>query len=296
MSKKQLKLLAALLASLLLMCGCFDPNLSNPTFDGDLSDSEVEVITVPPYNESENYTYLTQVDERIFTTGKSSEYLVLVNKLCSLDADYAPASLVRLGADIVISWQEKLGGLYLEPRTAAALVAMITEMKTAGINDIWVTSAYRDYAYQANLFDGYILEEMSTISSNAVAYFGEDYINNNYWSKNLYKLSLEDARKVVLSYSAAPGTSEHQTGLCLDFTTTKMQGNLTEKFEEEPAFAWLSQNAYKFGFILRYPQSKVAITGYSYEPWHYRFVGREVATDIYYSGLSLEEYLIAVQN
>ena len=110
------------------------------------------------------------------------------------------------------------------------------------------------------------------------------------------EMSLEDARKVVLSYSAAPGTSEHQTGLCLDFTTTKMQGNLTEKFEEEPAFAWLSQNAYKFGFILRYPQSKVAITGYSYEPWHYRFVGREAATDIYYSGLSLEEYLIAVQN
>ena len=65
-------------------------------------------------------------------------------------------------------------------------------------------------------------------------------------------------------------------------------------FEKTPAFEWLSQNAYKFGFILRYPNGKESITGYTYEPWHYRFVGREAATDMYYAGLTLEEYRGAV--
>ena len=296
MNKNIIKLSALLLASLFLLCGCFDPMADKPSFDGTGPASDVGEITVPPYNESEIYVYRTQVDESLFITGKSKEYLILVNKLHSLGDDYAPQSLTRLGADIVISWQEKLGGLYLETRTAQALVEMIEEMKADGISDVWVTSAYRDYAYQANVFDRYLSEESNTISENAAAYFGEDYLINNYYSKNLYKLSLEDARKVVLSYSAAPGMSEHQTGLCLDFTTRNMDGNLTEKFENEAAFEWLSKNAYKFGFIMRYPQSKEAVTGYTYEPWHYRFVGREAATDIYYSGLSLEEYLIALEN
>ena len=101
----------------------------------------------------------------------------------------------------------------------------------------------------------------------------------------------EEIKNVVLTYSAAPGTSEHQTGLCVDFITEDMGGNLTEAFEDTTAFAWLSENAYKFGFILRYPKGKEDITGYTYEPWHYRFVGREAATDIHFSRLTLEQYL-----
>ena len=68
-----------------------------------------------------------------------------------------------------------------------------------------------------------------------------------------------------------------------------------ERFAETLAFEWLSQNAFKYGFILRYPEEKESITGYDYEPWHYRFVGREAATDIHYSGLTLEEYLVAIE-
>ena len=64
-----------------------------------------------------------------------------------------------------------------------------------------------------------------------------------------------------------------------------------KSFENTDAFKWLSKNAHKFGFILRYPKDKTEITGYDYEPWHYRFVGREAATEIYLSGLCLEEYL-----
>jgi D-alanyl-D-alanine carboxypeptidase len=70
-----------------------------------------------------------------------------------------------------------------------------------------------------------------------------------------------------------------------------MNGNLTELFEETAAFVWLVENAYKFGFILRYPKGKESITGYTYEPWHYRFVGADAATEIHERGLTLEEYL-----
>ena len=67
--------------------------------------------------------------------------------------------------------------------------------------------------------------------------------------------------------------------------------DLDETFENTKAFEWLSQNAYKFGFIIRYPKDKVDTTGYKYEPWHYRFVGRTAAEEIYLSNLCLEEYL-----
>ena len=104
-----------------------------------------------------------------------------------------------------------------------------------------------------------------------------------------------DAQKVVLSDLAYPGTSEHQTGLCVDFVTSATGDDVVEAFEYTAAFAWLQNNAYKFGFILRYPKDKVDTTGYTYEPWHYRFVGREAATDMCLSGLCLEEYLTALQ-
>ena len=72
---------------------------------------------------------------------------------------------------------------------------------------------------------------------------------------------------------------------------TDDMSNLDESFENTAAFRWLSENAHKFGFILRYMENKVDVTGYKYEPWHYRFVGRTAAAEIYNSGLCLEEYL-----
>lgn len=88
---------------------------------------------------------------------------------------------------------------------------------------------------------------------------------------------------------ARPGFSEHQTGFCLDISTLKY--GLTNHFENSKEFEWLKNNAHKYGFILRYPKDKENITGYSYESWHYRFVGEDVATFIYENNLTLEEYI-----
>ena len=83
-----------------------------------------------------------------------------------------------------------------------------------------------------------------------------------------------------------PGASEHQTGLAFDVTTETSNG-----FESTPQYAWLSQHAHEYGFIQRYPANKADITGISYEPWHYRYVGVEVATRIHNTGMTLEEFV-----
>ena len=90
------------------------------------------------------------------------------------------------------------------------------------------------------------------------------------------------------NYAARPGHSEHQTGLSIDIFTG---GNsTTENFDESDAFKWLVNNSYKYGFILRYPKGKEYLTGYSYESWHYRYLGVETATKVYKSKLTYDEY------
>ena len=187
-------------------------------------------------------------------------YLLLANKENPVGADYAPTDLK------VLECNTKGKRISLRYDAAIALEAMMMEMVSDGITDTFVTSAYRSYSYQVGLFEGYIEDHMAE------------------------GMTREEAEAAALEYSARPGTSEHQTGLCLDFMTEDMS-DLDESFENTAAFRWLSENAYKYGFILRYPSDKVDTTGYKYEPWHYRFVGRAAATEIYNSHLCLEEYL-----
>jgi len=88
------------------------------------------------------------------------------------------------------------------------------------------------------------------------------------------------------SVAAQPGYSEHQTGLAIDFSYSGLSDEETNRM-----WNWLADNAYKYGFILRYPKDKENITGFPYEPWHFRYVGKQAAKAIYGKGLVLEEYL-----
>ena len=113
---------------------------------------------------------------------------------------------------------------------------------------------------------------------------------SNYLARGYSQANAEiEARKWV----AVPGTSEHQTGLAVDIVDTNYQ-LLDEKQEDTPVQKWLIKNSYKYGFILRYPSDKSNITGINYEPWHYRYVGKEVAKEIYERGICFEEYLDSV--
>lgn len=109
-----------------------------------------------------------------------------------------------------------------------------------------------------------------------------EYISQGY--------SQKQAEKEAGKWVAVPGTSEHHTGLAVDIVATDYQ-LLDENQENTPEQQWLMNNAYKYGFILRYPNGKSHITGIYYEPWHYRYVGKEVAKEIHEQGICLEEYL-----
>ena len=106
---------------------------------------------------------------------------------------------------------------------------------------IRIISAYRSYDYQESLYD--------------------NYLKNN-------------SQNIVDTYSARPGYSEHHTGLAIDVDNVKLNYN---KFYLTKEFLWMQDNAYKYGYILRYPKDKENITGYSFEPWHYRYVGKEAS-------------------
>ncbi len=189
----------------------------------------------------------------------ASEYLLLVNADNPLGESYTPSDLFKLPQSITALGES----YYLRECAARSLIAM---MKSLEKYDVYVTSAYRDYAYQEMIFEQYI----------------KKYTDIGY--------TREQAEQTVRKTSALPGTSEHQSGLCVDFMTNSMT-DLNNSFEGTSAFKWLSENAYKYGFILRYPKDKTDVTKYNYESWHYRYVGRDAAAKIYFSGLCLEEYL-----
>ena len=173
-------------------------------------------------------------------------YLMLVNPDNPLSETYVPAAL----SAIPNTYTAK-GDIYeLDPVAVQALIAMMRDMTAAlPYNGAYVTSAYRSFSYQVSLFEGYV----------------ESYLKKGY--------SESEAEAEVLKTSARPGTSEHQSGLCVDFMTTAIKNGLNNaEFEQTSAFHWLSRNAYKYGFILRYPQTKTDVTSYNYESWHYSFV------------------------
>ncbi len=180
-------------------------------------------------------------------------YLMIVNKKKNILSTFRPIDLVDITANH--SGNVK----YIDRKTNKALVKMFADAKEDGIT-LRVVSGYRSFDYQVNLFDKYVRKD-----------------------------GYEKANK----YSALPGQSEHQTGLAVDVdNNSDKKYTVSVKFEETDAFKWLTKNAYKYGFILRYPKGKEDITGYSYEPWHYRYVGDiDIAKEISDNNLTLEEYM-----
>lgn len=152
-------------------------------------------------------------------------------------------------------------GYYMEEGVTPYYEEMYTAAKKDGIT-LTPYSAYRSYERQKN-----------------------NYINLTKQYKSQYKLSEEDAARKAATVILPPGTSEHNLGLAMDICNTR------DDFANTKEFKWLTENAHKYGFILRYTAEKQDITGIVPEPWHWRFVGVEYAEAIKDSGLCLEEYL-----
>ncbi len=152
----------------------------------------------------------------------------------------------------------------------ACNTAMKEEYTGSGgkIPQAYVISSFRTHQYQSNAYQNKINRVMAADPT----------------------LTREEAEVIAAQVVAYPGTSEHQLGLAVDIIDTQLW-KLEQEQENLPAQQWLMANSWQYGFILRYPKDKTDSTGIIYEPWHYRYVGLEVAKEIHDSGMTLEQYL-----
>lgn len=180
-------------------------------------------------------------------TDTNKQTAMLVNKYYALDKNYTPKDLVS------ISNQYSYGENAVMKEVYDQYMAMYQAAKQHDLNLI-ITSSYRDYEYQEELWNHYKTQQGQT------------------WAD---------------SVSARAGHSEHQTGLTLDIAT---YGSVFNDFANTDEFKWMEKHAHQYGFILRYPERKEDITGYDYESWHYRYVGVEIATKIKELNITFDEY------
>ena len=194
------------------------------------------------------------IDGKRHCFASNGQELVLVNPWNQMPEDYT----VELTA---ISDEHQIASI-----AVADYQAMMEACEAAGMEPA-VCSSYRTQEYQQSLYQRRI----------------DRYIEEGY--------SREDAEELAGHSVAYPGTSEHQLGLAIDIVDNR-NWNLDETQAEMPTQQWLMENSWRYGWILRYPNEKSALTGIIYEPWHYRYVGQEIAAEIHELGLCLEEYLM----
>ena len=183
----------------------------------------------------------------------NKENTILVNKYLKLN-DYIPSYLENINDRYFINGNKEVRKLKKEAKEA---FEKLSEASIRNNTPVYGQSAYRDYERQKYLYN------------EAVNRYG---------------------KTVADSDTARPGHSEHQTGLSIDVSSDK-NGNMLS-FEYTKSFTWMKDNAYKYGFILRYPKGKENVHGYIYESWHYRYVGVKIATDMYqnFPNLTFDEY------
>ncbi len=179
----------------------------------------------------------------------------VVNKQRNLPATYVPEGLVV--PDVRFSFSGEADKKYLRPEAAEALGELFAAAEAEGFR-LAAVSGYRSYATQKSIFD-----------------------------RNVQLHGREAASR----FSAYPGQSEHQTGLAMDVSSGSVGFRLVEEFGETAEGKWLAAHAAEYGFVIRYPQGSEPVTGYSYEPWHLRYVGPKIAAEVAALAVTLEEYL-----
>ena len=181
-------------------------------------------------------------------------YSVLVNRTYLISKDYIPGDLVV--PEIPFSFIGTYEKSYMRKQAAKSLEKLFSGAEKKGYL-LKGVSAYRSYERQKQIY------------------------NNNVRNRGTARTD---------KVSAVPGSSEHQTGLSIDVSCSSVGCALEKSFGKTEEGKWLKENCHKYGFIIRYPKNKSKITGYSYEPWHIRYVGKNLAKHLYKNGLTLEEY------
>lgn len=223
------------------------------------SESVTEEEENPWTLESIFFNEIKEVDGRKIIQNPTN-IVSLVNKEFGLPDGYAPEDLVRPNVEFSFGNQD-IEKSYMRKEAAKALEDMFNGAKKSGIT-LYAVSGYRSYNRQTEVYDAEVSRVGEEKAVQAVAY---------------------------------PGNSEHQTGLAMDISSKSADFLLTEEFGETKEGKWLKENAHLYGFILRYPKGKEKITQYKFEPWHFRYVGKKSAKDIYENDWTLEEYFQVVR-
>lgn len=188
-----------------------------------------------------------------------SSLTLIVNKNRELPADYVPEDLVKPDVEFSsLGWSEKK---LMRQEAADALEELFRAAEEAGV-ELVAVSGYRSYERQQETYQSALKRKGAASTSR---------------------------------YNARPGQSEHQTGLAMDVSSPSVDCQLNESFGQTEAGQWLKKHAAEFGFIIRYEKGKEEVTGYSYEPWHIRYVGKELANILKQKELTMEEYFLLVQ-
>lgn len=206
---------------------------------------------------SDNSVEKLTVSTDISSFDKSDWKLVLINKQHSIPEDYE----FTLGTI--------KGSMKCDERIIPELTELLQDAKADGVNLV-ICSPYRDYDRQIVLFNRKIKAYMKK------------------------KMSYMEAYRLTAQAVTVPGASEHQIGLALDIICDTY-ASLNDGFGDTEAGKWLAANSYKYGFILRYPLGKEDITGIEYEPWHFRYVGKDAAVYMYQNELTLEEFVSMIK-
>ncbi len=189
-----------------------------------------------------------------FPTDEASSLWVVVNKGRILPAGYVPANLVTPSA--AVASNTTIDEPMLRADTAKAMEVMFAAAAKDNIS-LMITSGYRSYNTQTTVYNY--------------------YVNS-------------DGQAAADTVSARPGHSEHQTGLAADIEPASSNCELQICFDATPEGKWLAANSYKYGFVIRYQKDKEDLTGYSYEPWHVRYVGTDLALKLTRANQTLEQY------
>lgn len=259
------KLYSLIIASVLLLSGC--NKIEYAVIEPSTSDISVQVtpdIDEPPTNSSKIEETLSET-ESAATTSTAAVQIT--------DGDDLALFVVNENNPLPDSYTIETKTVYkhceLDIRCADYAIAMIKAALDDGI-ELNVTSGYRSIEKQRKNIEFYI----------------EKYMSEG--------LSYEEAETLTYSQVAKPGCSEHNAGVAMDIVTQNWflyYTELTEDFQYTDEFRWLQDNSWKYGFIMSFPEGKEDITGFLYEPWHYRFVGLEHAEKIHSLNITLNEYI-----
>lgn len=221
----------------------------------DTSSSQTRTSTTNVAPENATTPKTTSFNKTAFSTTDPTSLWVVVNKQRPLQPiSYAPTDLVVPNVPVRVPGNESME---VREVTAKAIEALFAGAKADGV-PLMLSSGYRSYSFQTSLYNSYVTAH------------GQSQAD---------------------TFSARPGYSEHQTGLAFDVEPLDQQCDVDQCFADLPAGKWIADNAYKYGFLLRYPVDKVSVTGYEYEPWHLRYVGKELALELHNTKTqTLEEF------